>query len=136
MDKKFIIKGMDRYLFSQEDMIRKAVLKHWPEKNVVLLNEYVNNGKVFSAFSPELKYFKWKILTPSGAKYKVHDKGNTNIDRISIPAYQLNHVCKQMLAKELKFVVLDTDEETGINFGRRKVIRSDDQNDLSSSHRF
>ena len=51
---------MDRYLFSQEDMIRKAVLKHWPEKNVVLLNEYVNNGKVFSAFSPELKYFKWK----------------------------------------------------------------------------
>ena len=41
-----------------------------------------------------------------------------------------------MLAKELKFVVLDTDEETGINFGRRKVIRSDDQNDLSSSHRF
>ena len=127
---------MDNYPGSEFDYIRRAVLKHWPEKELVFISEIFKDGKVFSAFEPEFKYFLIKIRTPSDNKYHKHSGQSGNIERYSIPAYQMSHVCKILKKKGLNFVVLDKDESTGRNFGKFKVIRSNRQEDCESLLRF
>lgn len=114
------------YIGSNEFYVRRGVQANYPNVDLVLISEifYKTNSLVYSAFEPELKYFLFKIKTPAGEKYKKHDASGRGATRISIPAKQLNHVCKQMDKKEIKYVVLDYDREPGANHMKHKIIRS------------
>ena len=135
---------MPEYAFSEWENIRRSVLKHYPDKQLVLINDLIvvhgnyrtTPSKVFSVFEPEFKYFTFKIKTPLGKRYKKYDRGGYDIEKISIPATQLNHICKEMRDKKLKFVVLDRDDETGTNHGKRMVIRTDESDNPEDGNRY
>ena len=135
---------MPQYAFSEWENIRRGVLKHYPDKQLVLINDLIvvhgnystTPSKVFSVFEPEFKFFTFKIKTPLGKRYKKYDRGGYDIEKISIPGTQLNHICKEMRDKKLKFVVLDRDDETGTNHGKRKVIRTDESDNPEDAHRY
>ncbi len=135
---------MSEYAFSEWENIRRGVLKHYPDKQLVLINDLIvvhgnystTPSKVFSVFEPEFKFFTFKIKTPLGKRYKKYDRGGYDIEKISIPGTQLNHICKEMRDKKLKFVVLDRDDETGTNHGKRKVIRTDESDNPEDANRY
>ena len=135
---------MPEYAFSEWENIRRGVLKHYPDKQLVLINDLIvvhgnystTPSKVFSVFEPEFKFFTFKIKTPLGKRYKKYDRGGYDIEKISIPGTQLNHICKEMRDKKLKFVVLDRDDETGTNHGKRKVIRTDESDNPEDANRY
>ena len=94
------------------------------------------NSLVFSAYEPELRYFLFKIKTPTGKNYEKHDSNGTGLLRISIPSRQIDHVCKQMEKKEIRYVVLDYDREPGANHMKHKITRSNICDIEGNLHRF
>ena len=72
---------MPEYAFSEWENIRRGVLKHYPDKQLVLINDLIvvhgnyrtTPSKVFSVFEPEFKYFTFKIKTPLGKRYKKYE---------------------------------------------------------------
>ncbi len=129
---------MAEYIGSNEYYVRRGVQANYPDVDLVLISEifYEKNSLVYSAFEPELKYFLFKIKTPTGQRYQKHDALGRGATRISIPKKQLNHVCKQMEKKEIKYVVLDYDREPGANHMKHKIIRSNICSIEDNLHRF
>ena len=126
------------YNYSNEYYIRRGVLAQYSDVQVVLISEIFRdtNSLVFSAYEPELRYFLFKIKTPTGKNYQKHDSNGAGLLRISIPSQQIDHVCKQMDKKEIKYVVLDYDRESGANYMKHKIIRSNICSIEDNLHRF
>ena len=114
------------------------MLAQYSDVQVVLISEIFRdtNSLVFSAYEPELMYFLFKIKTPTGKNYQKHDSNGAGLLRISIPSQQIDHVCKQMDKKEIKYVVLDYDRESGANYMKHKIIRSNICSIEDNLHRF
>ena len=136
---------MPDYAYSTWDYIRQSVIKHYPDKKIVLINDLIigndnryetKKSKVYSIFQPDFYHFEKKIRTPNGNEYTRSDKAGYGFLKICIPAWQLDHVCAQMRDKKLKFVVLDRDNETGTNHGKRKVIRTDESDNPEDANRY
>ena len=126
------------YDYSNAYYIRRGVLAQYSDVQVVLISEIFHdtNSLVFSAYEPELRYFLFKIKTPTGKNYEKHDSNGTGLLRISIPSRQIDHVCKQMDKKEIRYVVLDYDREPGANHMKHKITRSNICNIEGNPHRF
>lgn len=126
------------YDYSDAYYIRRGVLAQYSDVQVVLISEIFHdtNSLVFSAYEPELRYFLFKIKTPTGKNYVKHDSNGTGLLRISIPSRQIDHVCRQMEKKEIKYVVLDYDREPGANHMKHKITRSNICNIEGNPHRF